>query len=205
MYPARDHDSLPVLDCIRITLESGDDDHFAVVSRDRRRQSPPPQAVLPLRVQLQVRQVTHQVRVGVRVTVSQVDGVVIVIELHTEGQSVIVPRILPFHRILIVTDVTPTAEPTLPTSFCLLLGIDDRTHTMIIEGIWFHHVDDVESVGLASTCVTNPKIVPLSVTSSVIIRLQDQIVFEFINLDCTSEVSRFESGFKYQSIVVAGS
>ena len=54
---------------------------------------------------------------------------------------------------------------------------------MIVEGIWLHHVDDVESVGLTRTSVTYPKVVPLRVASSVIVRFQNQVIFEFVDLD----------------------
>lgn len=68
---------------------------------------------------------------------------------------------------------------------------------MIIEGIGFHHVDNVESVCLTSTCVANPKVVPLGISSRIIVWFQDQIIFKFIDLNCTTKISRFKSRFKY--------
>lgn len=60
---------------------------------------------------------------------------------------------------------------------------------MVVERVRLHHVDDVEPVGLTRTCVTYPEVVPLGVTSCIIVRLQNQIVFELVNLDGSSQVS----------------
>ena len=74
---------------------------------------------------------------------------------------------------------------------------------MIVETIWFHQVDDIETILLASACIGDPEVVPLSVAPRVIIRLQDQIVLIFINLDRTSQVTRFETRFEEQSVILS--
>ena len=48
------------------------------------------------------------------------------------------------------------------------------------------------------------KVKPLIVHFSIIIWFQDQIIFKFIHLDSSSEVSRFKPRFKAQSIISFG-
>lgn len=73
---------------------------------------------------------------------------------------------------------------------------------MVIERIWLHEVDDVEAIGLARFGVAYAEVVPLSVTTCVIIRLEYQIIFELIHLNSPSEVPRFKPRFKHQRIVL---
>ena len=54
---------------------------------------------------------------------------------------------------------------------------------MIVKGVRLHKIDDIESVGFACFSVRHSEIVPLSITSSVVIRLQNKIVLVFVNLD----------------------
>jgi|LauGreDrversion4_2_1035121.scaffolds.fasta_scaffold30016_5 hypothetical protein len=74
---------------------------------------------------------------------------------------------------------------------------------MIIETIWFKKVDDVKPVCSARSCVLDPEVVPLGVPSGAIVWLQDKIILEFIDLNCSSQVAAFKSGFKYQGIVIS--
>jgi hypothetical protein len=60
---------------------------------------------------------------------------------------------------------------------------------MIIKGIWLHHVNDIEPVCLSSSRVSYAEIVPLGVPPSVIIWFENKIVFEFIYLNRTSQVT----------------
>lgn len=64
---------------------------------------------------------------------------------------------------------------------------------MIVETVRLHKVDDVEAVLFASPSVCNLEVVPLSVPTSVVIRLQNQIILIFVNLDCTAQISRLKS------------
>ena len=54
---------------------------------------------------------------------------------------------------------------------------------MIVEGVRLHKIDDIESVRFACFGVRHSEIVPLGITSSVVIRLQNKIVFVFVNLN----------------------
>ena len=44
---------------------------------------------------------------------------------------------------------------------------------MVIERVWFHEVDDVESVSFACFGIRDSEVVPLGVASSIVIRLQN--------------------------------
>jgi hypothetical protein len=63
----------------------------------------------------------------------------------------------------------------------LSLSIDFRVlegfHTCIVETIWFHHVNYVESVLLILPSVGDRKVEPLRMNSSEVIRLQNEVVF----------------------------
>ena len=47
----------------------------------------------------------------------KVDGVIVMLSLHSEGERVVVTCSLTFHRVLIVADVTAGTNPTLTVSF----------------------------------------------------------------------------------------
>ena len=84
---------------------------------------------------------------------SKVDCVVVMLELHSEGESIVVTSCLTFHTVLIVTNVVSSPDPTLSVSLCLNLTIHQRSHPVIIETIWLEQVDNVESISAPSTCV----------------------------------------------------
>jgi hypothetical protein len=77
-------------------------------------------------------QVTHQICIGVRVTMREVNSVIIVIELHAERESVVVPGIFAFHAVLVVAYVATAAEPSFSTPFSLLLRVYHGAHPMIV-------------------------------------------------------------------------
>ena len=67
---------------------------------------------------------------------------------------------------------------------------------MVVEGVGLHEVNDVEPVLLASLYVADLEVVPLSVAASVVIWLQDEIVFIFIDLNCSPQITRFKPRFE---------
>ena len=73
---------------------------------------------------------------------------------------------------------------------------------MVVEGVWFEQVYDVESVCLACHCIRDSEVVPLGVSVGAVVRLQNQVIFKLIHLDCSPQVSRLKSGFKHQGLVV---
>ena len=59
---------------------------------------------------------------------------------------------------------------------------------MIIKTIWLQEVDNIETIEFVGSGILNTEVIPLSVTSGAIIRLEDQIIFEFVNLNRPSKV-----------------
>jgi len=57
---------------------------------------------------------------------------------------------------------------------------------MIVETVWFKQVDNVEAVRTAWSCILNSEIVPLCISTSPIVRFQNQIILELIYLDGSS-------------------
>jgi len=73
---------------------------------------------------------------------------------------------------------------------------------MIIKTIWLHKINYVESIRFASFCISYSKVVPLSVTPSVVVWLKNQIILVLINLDGPSEITTFKTRLKQQRIVI---
>jgi len=70
---------------------------------------------------------------------------------------------------------------------------------MIVQRIWLHQINDIESVKFASSHIRDAEIVPLSVTSCVVIGLQDQVVLILVHLDGSTEIPWFEPRLKLKS------
>jgi hypothetical protein len=60
---------------------------------------------------------------------------------------------------------------------------------MIVQTVGLEEVDDVESVGATRLRIFEPEVEPLIVDLRVVVWLEDQIVFEFIDLDGSPEVA----------------
>ena len=72
---------------------------------------------------------------------------------------------------------------------------------MVVEGVRLHQIDNVEFVRLSCFGVGNPEVVPLCVASGVVVWLQNQVVFIFINLDGSPQVAALKSRLKQQCVV----
>lgn len=73
---------------------------------------------------------------------------------------------------------------------------------MVVKRVRLDQVDDVESVVLTCFSVGYTEVVPLCVTSCVVIRLQDKIILVLIDLNCSSEISTLESRLKHECVVI---
>ena len=60
---------------------------------------------------------------------------------------------------------------------------------MVIQGIRFHQVNDIESILLACSRIGNFEVVPLYVPSCVVVWLQYQVIFVFVNLDSSAQIA----------------
>ena len=124
MDPRGDHNALPLPDLFSIiggTLRSkgSDNQHVDIVASESLAQHFPPEAQLLPRVSLQPIQVPTQIRVGVRVAVCKIHDIVLMLELYTKSQGVIVALSFAFHRILVVAHIFSVAIPTFTELFCL--------------------------------------------------------------------------------------
>lgn len=88
-------------------------------------------------------------------------------------------KILTFTRILIICYVMTVSVPSNPCALSLLHRVDEGLHALAVSRVWLHEVDDVEPVCLPFPRVLDSEVVPLSETSSSVVVLQIEIVFEF--------------------------
>ena len=64
---------------------------------------------------------------------------------------------------------------------------------MVVKGVRLDEIDDVKPVKFASPCISKPEIIPLGVSTRVVIWFQDQVIFVIVDLDCSAQVAAFES------------
>ena len=62
---------------------------------------------------------------------------------------------------------------------------------MIIKTIWLEQIDDIEAISAARPRILDPEVVPLGVASCPVVWLEDEIVFKFVDLDSSAQVSTF--------------
>jgi len=111
VHSRRNANAFPLFDCLGVTLEGGHDEHVTVVACNGLAQCASSHSVFPLRVTFQLVQVSLQVGVSVRVRMSQVDDILVMLKCYAPCQGVVIPSILPLHRVLVVADVAASASP----------------------------------------------------------------------------------------------
>lgn len=116
------------------------------------------------------------------------------------SQGVVIPSVFSFHRVLVVTNISTSTNPSFPL-FGSSLRVYKRSHPMVIQWVRLHQVDDVETVRFASFNVRNTEVEPLCVATRVIIRLQDQVILILVYLDRPSQITTLEPWLKEQSHV----
>lgn len=142
-----------------------------------------------LGVTLKIVQIACEICVGIGVAMCEIDCIMIMLKLYAKGEGVVVSRILPLHRILIIANIRATSVPTSTASLGFSIGVCYWSHTVVIEGVWFHQIYNVETVGLSSASIRNAEVVPLRISSSVIVWFKYQIILKLINLDGSSKIS----------------
>ena len=133
---------------------------------------------------------------------SEIHNIAVVLKCDGERQRVVVSGILSAHRVLVVANVTTCADPSLACALSLHLRVDQWSHTVIVQTVGLHQIDDVEPILLAGTSVCYSEVVPLSVASCVVIWLQNQVVLMLVHLDSSSQVRRFEPRLKEQCVIL---
>ena len=116
----------------------------------------------------------------------KVHNVRVMLKSYRPCQSVVIASIFASHGVLIVADVATTSYPAFACAFGLSFGIDEWAHSVIVQTVGLHQVDDIETILLTRPCVCNPEIVPLSVASRIVVRLQDQIILVLVHLNCSA-------------------
>jgi len=86
---------------------------------------------------------------------SYVYSVITITEYESEGKCVVVPSLLFLYSVLIVTNVLPSSIPPLMRLFSLNLRIHQRLHSIIIQRVRLHHIDDIKPIQLPWFCIRN--------------------------------------------------
>jgi len=73
---------------------------------------------------------------------------------------------------------------------------------MVVQTIRLQEIYYIESVGASYYSIADSKIVPLCEASCVVVGLKNQIVFKFVDLYCSTQISRLKSALKYQRVIV---
>jgi len=134
-----------------------------------------------------------------------VDLVFIVHELDLEGKSVVEASTLLLECIWEVTNVGSVTIPTISSSIILLsflFRVKEWFHTLVIRTFGLDQIDNIELVSSEFLDVLHSKVEPLGVCSSIVIVLQDQVIFILSNFNSSSQVTRLETRFKYKCFVI---
>lgn len=182
MHPRADHNPFLRFHFLWWVLKISNREHVARVAGERLAEHLALEAEFVPRVQVDFVQVAHDVRVGVRVAVGQVDGVVVAVELDAKCQRVVMEGAFALHGVGVVADVFATANPSAIVALGVDLGVEQRFHSVVVEAVGLKQVDYIESVQLVCPRVLDHEVEPLSLPLGVVVRSQDQIVFVVVDL-----------------------
>ena len=202
MHATTDYDSLSLFDLLKITVKSCNDQQVCCVARHCLAELLALEPHFLLRVVFKFKKVSLHVTKGVGVAVSEVHSVIIVGELAAECQRKIVALRLFLHTVLIVADVLASTDPPFTEFFSLNCAVHQWPHAMVVQTIRLQEIYDIESIGTACHCVADSEIVPLCEASCIVVGLKNQIVFEFVHLNRSAQISRLKSALKDQCVVV---
>lgn len=121
----------------------------------------------------------------------------VISERDVKAKDVVESTTLLLSRVLIVTNIFTLSMPSIINTLSLLSRVDEWQHSVIVKGICFLKVLDVNRVSLVLSRVLDPEEVPLRVRIGVIIWLQVEVILVFAYLDRSSKISTFKSGFKH--------
>lgn len=216
MHSAGQNDRGPFRNNLGLGPEISNNNHIAIIARQALAQGRPPHLILILGLANLV-QMSLAISVGVRVTVRDVHLVVFVPEVQLEREGVVggggggldagglrawqVKKFGACVLVLVVGYVFTGTVPAHLVRFCFFLRVNQRLHPRVERRVWLHKVQQVKLVLSELFCVRYFEIKPLCVVVCVVIRLHNKIILVFVDLDCTTQVARFESTFKNKSIV----
>ena len=98
------------------------------------------------------------------------------VKLLGEGQGVEVTSIFLFHIILKIANILTIPEPGSPLELVPFERVHENPEALVVEGLGFHQIEDVEFVLHVLSGVGNREEVPLGVSSGVVIGVDDQVV-----------------------------
>mmetsp|Transcript_108559 Transcript_108559/g.306029 ORF Transcript_108559/g.306029 Transcript_108559/m.306029 type:complete len:236 (-) Transcript_108559:1122-1829(-) len=198
MHARGDDHSPACLDGRRFAAEGGDRDQVASVPRKGFAKLPPPEPSAHVWEPLELLQILLEVGITVGIAMREVHHVAIVLESHCEGQCVVIGAafVLPSDPVLVINDVLAIAHPADAMHLRLDVGILQGPHAFIVHGGWLHHIDDVEAVLRPLTRVPHSEEVPLGVRLRIVIRVQHQIVLEFVNLYSPAQIATLEAALE---------
>ena len=73
---------------------------------------------------------------------------------------------------------------------------------MVIKGVRFHQINNIESVRFSRFRVRDSEIVPLRITSRIIVRLQNKVIFILVDLDGSAKISRLKARLEEECVVI---
>jgi hypothetical protein len=103
--------------------------------------------------------------------VGKVNYITVMFKSDRPCQSVVIAGILSSHGVLVITDIASAPNPALSSPFSLRFRVDEGAHSVVIQTIRLHQVDYIESILLACSSVGYFKVVPLGVSTRIVIRL----------------------------------
>ena len=188
MDPSCDHDGSPYRNVFWTWAKVSDDSHFAVIQSQGLAYDGLTNAIFALWL-TETLQKLAAVWVSVWEAMRKVDLIVIVLELKSEAQCVVVATAFLLHCVLEVADVFTISIPTNAltiVSLSFFLGIEQRFQTLVEGWVRLQHVDKIELVVDSFPYIVDTEVVPLSISSGVVVVPQMQVVLIFTDLLCTS-------------------
>lgn len=88
----------------------------------------------------------------------------------------------------------------MPTAFlflCLFYAVNQRSHSLVVVTVGFHHVYYIESICTVLSSVRNSEKVPLAIPRRPIIVLKIKIIFSVSYFNGAAEITRFKPRLKY--------
>jgi len=180
------------------------DSHFTIVSSNCFTYDGFSNTILALRLAESLKKLCA-VWVSVGIAMCYVTLTIVMFELNGECQCIVKTATFLLQGILEVTDILSISIPSIALSvikFSLFLWIKQRFHSLVVWTLWFNQVDNVEFIGSELFDILNLEIKPLSEGSCVVIVFKDQVVFIISNFNSSTQVSRFKSTFKNESVII---
>ena len=114
----------------------------------------------------------------------EVDGVAVMVELDAEGERVVMAAgLLLLDGILVVAHVFSHSLPAPSREHGLFVRIHQRLHSVVVQAVRLQKIYNIKSIGPASSRVLQSEIEPLVVYFGVVVRLQNEVVFELVHLN----------------------